>query len=489
MNGAIATAALAGAVLGSALAWLWMHGRESALVARAKAPVESDLAASRARLEETEKRLAATDAELAAAREEVRAAGAKRIELERNVAELSAQLAEERKAGEAKTALWQQAETALREAFGALSAEALGKNNQAFLELAQTKLGEFQKEAKGELEARQQAVEALLKPVREALDKVGTSLGDIEKQRVGAYAELRTQLEAMTSTHRQLQAETSKLVQALRAPAVRGNWGEQTLRRVVEMAGMLDHCDFREQVPADDPEHRLRPDVLVRLPGERNIVVDAKVPLAAFLEAIEEKDEAVREAKLREHSRQVRTHIAGLAAKSYQDRFQPTPEIVVMFLPTESVFVAALQYDPALIEFGAENRVIPASPITLIALLRAVAYGWRHERLAETAQEISDHARDLYERMRVWLAHFEKVGRNLSQAVGAYNDAAGSLEMRVLPSARKFRELGAAGGDEMAEPETVDRMVRQLQVPELNSGSTGAEGANLPAAASEPPDA
>jgi DNA recombination protein RmuC len=381
-------------------------------------------------------------------------------------ARLEATLAHERAAADEKISLLTDVEVRFRETFQALSGEALRQNNQSFLELARTRLGTFQEVALQDLAGRQQAIDALLAPMRETLGNVDRTLKQVETARARDQATLVEQLRGMVDVSQRLQVETSNLTTALKSPTVRGRWGELQLKRVVELADMVAHCDFTEQTSTTTEDGRLRPDLIVRLPGGHNIVVDAKVPLSAYLEALEAPDERTREARLQDHARQVREHITRLSAKSYWQQFQPAPDLVVMFLPGESFFSAAVRSDSTLLEYGVEQRVIPASPTTLIALLRAAAYGWRQERLAENAQQISDLGRQLHERLGTLTGHFDKVGRSLDRAVTSYNAAIGSFESRVLVTARRFKELGAAG-DELPEVEPVDQRSRSLESGEL----------------------
>jgi DNA recombination protein RmuC len=357
---------------------------------------------------------------------------------------------------------WRKQET--ESAFKALSADALARNNQAFLELARATLGQTQEAARGDLEMRQQAIVELVAPVRNSLDKVDSQIQELEKARTDAYAALREQVSGLGETQSQLRAETGKLVTALRTPGVRGRWGEIQLRRVVEMAGMLDHCDFVTQTSAASEEGRLRPDLLVQLPAGKIIVVDAKTPLDGYLQAIEAGDEQTRKARLADHARQVRAHLTALGRKSYWEQFDRAPEFAVLFLPGECFFSAALESDPSLIEFGVGQNIILATPTTLIALLRAVYYGFRQEDLAKNAAEISALGKELFKRLSDMGDHLNKVGKGLERAVEAYNGAVGSLEARVMVSARKFADLKTAPlGVEIAELEPVEKSVRAVQ--------------------------
>lgn len=417
-----------------------------------------------------QKRAGELEAQLVAAREQAIRSGVQAAELEREATTLRAQLMDsvQRSAQfEERARLAGDAKQALENAFKSLSAEALKSNNAAFLDLAKASLGEFQQVAKGELEKREIAIDALVKPVKESLDKVHENIHALERVREQAYGEMRQQFTQMGEVQSLLRQETANLVKALRQPHVRGRWGEIQLRRVVEMAGMLKHCDFFEQESVETDDGKLRPDLIVRLPGNRQIVVDAKAPINSYLDAHEATDDDVRRAKLREHAQLVRAHLQALSRKAYWDQFQPTPEMVVMFIPGEAFYSAALEVDPELLDNGFAQNVIMASPASLMALLKAASYGWRQESIADNARAISQLGQELHKRLGDMADHFARVGKGLEAATASYNAAVGSMESRVLVSARKFKELGATSQDaEIFELRAIEGGARRLQPPE-----------------------
>lgn len=423
------------------------------------------------RLRELQARLLAREAELTALREEKSALAIRRAELETELEAERTLFAERQQTLEA-------AHASFADAFKLISADALAKNNQSFLELARATLEAQQASglaaAKADLEKRQQAIGELVLPVKQTLERFEQQIGGIEKQRIDAYATLSEQVRQMSEAQLALRAETGNLVKALRAPQTRGRWGELQLKRVVEMAGMLDHCDFFEQESTNTEEGRLRPDLIVKLPGGKNIVVDAKAPLAAYLEALEATDEHEKKRKLADHARQVRDHLVKLGRKAYWEQFQPTPDFVVLFLPGEMFYSAALEADPSLIEAGVDARVILATPTTLIALLRAVAYGWTQQALTENAERISTLGRELYERIAVLGDHWAGVGKNLNDAVSAYNKSVATLESRVLVTARKFQTLEVTGDDKkIRDLVPVEAQTRAVQAIELLPDDSG----------------
>ena len=357
-----------------------------------------------------------------------------------------------------------EAERNLRDLFKAVSFEAMEANSRMFFDLAKNSFEKHQASTKEELEHRKKEIEATLLPFRETIKQLDFHQRDLEKQRTGAYASLTKQIEAMALAEKDLRKETALLTQSLRSPQIRGAWGEIHLRRVVELAGLVNHCDFFEQQSVDTGERMRRPDLLIRLPGDRQIVVDAKTPLSAFLDASDAGDDDLRKKKLQEHAGSVRKHIKELAGKEYWKQFDSSPEYVILFLPAEAFFSAALQADPSLIEAGADQNILVATPTTLIAILRAVALSWKQENLSKSAKEISGLGQELYERIGIFCEHWNKVGKNLNTAVDAFNQSTASLETRVLVSARKLKE---AGHIRQEPPETIqiDRIAKSVTIP------------------------
>jgi DNA recombination protein RmuC len=374
--------------------------------------------------------------------------------------------ADQRNAAE-KLALLEQARESMKDAFAAISSDLLAQNNTRFLDLAKEKFGELQNTAVTDLAGRQKAIDELVQPLRESLTKVDAKLQQVDRDRASAHAALGEQIRSLTLAQQSLQSETGRLSRALRSPNVRGQWGELQLRRVLEAAGMLEGHHFEIKESAHGEDGRLTPDVVVKLPGGKNVVVDAKVALTAFLDALECDDEAERAAKLRDHARQVKDHVLRLGNKAYWTHFQPAPDIVVMFVPGEALLSAAMQADSGLLEFSMTKGVMLASPLTLIALLRAIAYGWQQEKIARNAMEISELGRQLFDRIAKLAEHWEAVGKNLARAVTAYNSAVGTLESRVLVTARRLKDKGVSPGEELPDVEVIDLAPRPLGAPQL----------------------
>src|SRR5271166_3707228 len=436
---------LVGLLIGAAIVWLATRSQMAALTER-KAELDRDLSAANIRLAQQQ----SENTVLLAAK-----------------AATAATLESERRSTKEKLDLLTNASEEMKAQFKALAAAALESSNANFLQLAKGTLEKYQSEAKGELEKREKAVETLVKPISDSLKQVDEHVRELEKSRAEAYGNLTSQVASLLKTQEALQAETGNLVKALREPQARGRWGELQLRRCLELAGMLEYCDFLEQVSVTIDERTKRPDVVVKLPGEKNIVIDSKVPLTAYLAALEAPDEAVRLERQSDHARQVRQHIDNLSSKSYWNQFEPTPEFVVLFLPGEVFFRAAMDADPELIEYGVKRKVIVASPITLISLLRAVAYGWNQKNLAESAREISKAGKTLYQRLSTMAWNFEDIGKRLGGAVDSYNKAVGSMERSVFPIARKLPELDRSlSAADLPDLHQVEKTPRQLESPD-----------------------
>lgn len=387
----------------------------------------------------------------------------KQTDLRAENARLEAELAVERRRAEERIAALDEARDQLRATFGAMASEALKHNSGEFLKLAQENLKAFHVHAEGSLSQKEKAVENLVKPIREALEKTELQIRRMENERKEAYGSLTKHLETMAESQRLLQGETRNLVQALRRPEVRGQWGELTLKRLAELAGMVDRCDFYEQEQVQTEAGRARPDMIVRMPDGREIVVDAKTPLDAYLSAIEAADDAARKRELERHARKVRERVRELSAKAYWQQFRNAPDFVVLFIPGDQFLTAALDQDRTLLEDALAAKVILATPTSLVALLRAVAFGWRQDALTENAELIRKVGEDLYQRLGIFAEHLMKVGKSLDASVGAYNKAVGSFDSRILPGARKFTELGISAKSELAEPDQIERAARAVQ--------------------------
>ena len=493
---------LLGIVLGGAIGWLLAAARTRNVLTKSQVDAEGRVKAAEGTLQEVRARVGAVQASLEnrerelgglqqrlrdegeqkvkaqteldnarsalvdsnQLRERLKIEGELRVAAETKLRETQASLDEQRK-------LLEEAKKTLTETFQALSAEALKSNNQAFIALARSQFETLQAQAKGDLETRQKAIDGLVSPLKESLGRYELQILEMEKARQKAYGTLDEQLRTLAQANKRLEDETKHLASALSSPLkARGRWGELTLRRVVELAGMSEHCDFTEQETITTDTGRQRPDMIVNLPGNRRIAVDAKVPLQAFLDAVNpERSEEDRAKALGMHGELVRGHMNQLAERKYWEQVGPELELVVLFLPGESFFSAALEQDRQLIDDGMQKKVVLATPTTLIALLRSAAYLWQQEKIAQNAKQISELGRELYDRLKTFLGHFQNLGSSIERAVESYNMAVGSMEGRVLVSARKFKELGAATGEEIPELAPVDEAPRMLAAPEKES--------------------
>jgi len=392
--------------------------------------------------------MAALESSLKTREKEITALQSTNTELKERIAALETSIKKEAAAVEEKISLLKELRASLTETYQALSARALKENNRVFIDLAKTTFSKYIESAKTDFEARGKAVKESVLPLQEALNRYDEQIRAIERIREKAYGSLSTQVQSLVRTQDVLQKETGKLVTALRVPHIRGRWGEITLRRVAELSGMQNHCDFYEQSSTRSEDGLLRPDMIVHLPGKRQIVIDAKVPLIAYIDALETDAEEQRDDLLNTHARHIKTHINQLSQKAYWTQFKPTPEFVVLFTPGENFFSAALSKNPQLIELGVRKNVILATPTTLISLLKTVSFGWQQEKLAENARKISELGTELFERLSTMGQHINNLGRDIERASLSYNKVVGSLERRVLISARKFKELGISPKDQ-----------------------------------------
>jgi DNA recombination protein RmuC len=447
-----ATILIAIACLGAGFAIAWGLARASAGAARLD--LERRAAGLDGTVAELKKQNDSLQLEVRASQNRIEEEQKLRAAAQTDAEAQRANLAEQRR-------LLDEAQTKLREAFQSLAGEALKASSDQFMELAKARFDSLQKEAEGDLENRQQAIQSMVNPLETALKDLRTEVSRVESARQEAYGSLRSEVQLLATTNKELREETGSLVNSLKQPQVKGKWGELTLRRVVELAGMSPHCDFMEQQSVDTEEGRLRPDLIVHLPGGTQIVVDVKVPLHAFFKAVSAQSDAEYREAMLHHAALVREHIKGLSGKEYWKQFEPTPEFVVLFVPGESFFSAALEQDRTLIEDAIEKRVVLASPTTLIALLRAVAYGWKQQLVAENAERIKDLGKELYDRVVTFAGHLTDIARGLERANKAYNNAVASFDSRLIPSARKFREMGVGNAD-VPQAEPIETFPRPL---------------------------
>ncbi|MCG8586890.1 MAG: DNA recombination protein RmuC [Pirellulales bacterium] len=459
---------IGGLAAGFAAAWLWMRARIEHEKTQAIAVMQADLAGQAARLQGRDQEIERLEEAIAGQKQQLEDAAEKELVATQKEAELATSLAKEKEKAKELVETFDDARKQLKETFDALASRALKSNNEDFLRLAKETFAKTSEKAQGDLEKRHQAIDTLVKPIKESLEKVDGKIQQLEKARVGAYQSLHEQVKAMTDTHDRLFKETHKLVSALKQPTARGRWGEHQLHRVVELAGMQEHCDYVEQVSVEGDDGRQRPDMVIHLAGNKQVLVDAKVPLTAYLKAIEVEDEEERKTQLELHARAVRDHMLDLSRKQYWESFGDAPEFVVLFLPGEIFFSAALQHDPELFEFGASRNVILASPMTLMALLKAVSYGWQQEQMAKSAEEIGQLGKDLYKRLATYGGHIEKVGKQLAKTVDTYNASVGSLDSQVMSAARRFQDFVPADEKkqipELPEIAQTTRIIRSAEL-------------------------
>jgi DNA recombination protein RmuC len=443
-------AALGGLFLGYLLARLVFGYKNVVTLAQATSKADQHIARLEERLEASQLAYNREQTACHSQEEEIAELQSKILHLSENLAEVTQELrAEQERLNQTK-----EVEQRIADTFKAVSSEALRASNTSFLELAASTFETLKERASGDLTAKKQEIDKLVAPLKQSLEKVDVQMREIEKSRIQSFSQLNEQIQSMRTNQGELKHSTEKLVKALRRPTVRGRWGEIQLKRVVEIAGMIEHCDFTQQSTVGGDSGKLRPDMVVHLPGSRNIIVDSKVPLGGYLEALEAESDDLQREHMRHHARQVRAHLVKLSEKSYWSQFETSPEFVVLFLPGETFFSAALEQDPELIEYGVQHKVLVATPTTLIALLHSVAFGWKQDKLTKNAQEISSLGRELYDRIRTLSTHFISMKRGLDGAIDGYNKAVGSFESRVLVSARKFKDLGATAGN--IEISTVD---------------------------------
>ena len=448
------------------LARTWMRARQRC------SELENQLALERQRAQDRELQCEKMETDLQQLRQQLQESEAGRHVLEKEMVERNTVLAKEREAFQERIELLEKAEEKLKHTFQSLSSQALQSNNSAFLELANATFEKLKVAAKGDLELKEKAISEMVRPIQDGLKQFDSRIQEMEKGRVAQISTVSELVMNLTKANEQMRVETSNLVSALRAPNIRGQWGEMQLRRTIEISGMVRYCDFVEQKKIGDEDVNLRPDVVINLPNRRQVVIDSKAPLNAYLEACETTDAPTRELKLKLHAKQLREHLKRLGQKAYHDHLEESPEFVVLFLPGEVFYSAALEQDPALIEYGVDHKVLIATPTTLIALLKAIAYGWKNQEIAEKAGEISKIGRDLYESVVKMLEHLVAVRRHLNQTVDAFNKTLASTDRRLLPRIRKFKKLNAGTEKPIPTLERIETPLQMVELPELDDADS-----------------